>query len=95
MDKRMIGIISTVLTVLCCACPGFFMCIFGVVGLTGTPIQTELNGVQSSQPMGAPLAIGLICGSFIMILIPVIVGFFTLRNKPAPAAVTNPPFPPA
>ena len=86
MDKKMIGIIATVATVLCCACPGFFMCIFGVVGLTGTPVQTELNGVESSAPMAMPVALALVCASFILILIPFVVGFFTLRSKPNPVA---------
>jgi hypothetical protein len=48
--------------------------------------------------MGTPMAIGLLCLSIILIIIPIVVGFFTLRNKPAPAPVApnfNEPLPPA
>jgi hypothetical protein len=37
-----------------------------------------------------------LCLSLILILIPIIVGFFTLRNKPAPVVSSiNEPLPPA
>jgi hypothetical protein len=96
MDKKMVGIIATVATVLCCACPGLFMCLFGVLGLVGAPVTTELNGVQSVDQMGTGVALALICGSLFMIIIPIVVGFVTLRpKKEVVATYDNSPLPPA
>jgi len=68
------------------------------MGLANVPITTTLGTDTSTQPMGAPLAIGLMCLSVILIAIPFAVGFFTLRNKPAAVPVQqnyNGPIPPA
>lgn len=97
MNSRTVGIIATVLTALVCGCAAIFSCIFGAMGATGTPFNTELNGVQGSAPMPMALAVTLLCLSVIFILIPVAVGFFTLRNKPPKPAVpvSAEPLPPA
>ncbi len=94
MTARTKGIIATLAAVVLCGCPGLLMCIFGAVGATGTPFSTEVNGVTGSAPMSTPLAIALLCGALIFMLIPVVVGFFTLRSKPEPAVVSG-PLPPA
>lgn len=96
--NRTTGIILTVVTVLCCACPGFGMCLTGVMGIAGVPFTTTINGESTTEPMAAPVAIGLMCLSVILIVIPIAVGFFTLRNKPEAAPVApsyNEPLPPA
>lgn len=96
MNNRTTGIVATIATVLCCACPGIGLCITGAMGIAGIPFTTTINGESSTEPMGAPMAIGLLCLSLILILIPIIVGFFTLRNKPAPVVSSiNEPLPPA
>ena len=85
--NRTVGIVLTIVTVLCCACPGFGLCVAGVMGLAGVPFTTTVNGESTTQPIGAPVAIGLMC-----------LAFFTFRNKPAPATVVsniNEPLPPA
>jgi hypothetical protein len=64
-------------------------CIWGVIGLTGQPINTTLNGVESLEAMPMPLALGLMCLSVIFIAIPVAVGFFTLRKKAAAPVVVS------
>jgi hypothetical protein len=88
------GIIATIAAVLLCGCPGLFMCIFGAVTATGKmPYNTEFNGVTSSGTMPAGAGIAMLCFSLILILIPVAVGFFTLRKKPE-AVITNEPLPP-
>jgi hypothetical protein len=44
--------------------------------------------------MAMPLALGLLCVSVIFIAIPIAVGFFALRKKPAAAAVSSESLPP-
>ncbi len=91
MDKRTQGILFTVLAVLFCGCPGLFLCLFGAITATG-------NGVFNERPMHPAVGIALMCIAVILIVIPVAVGFFTLRNKPAaaaPAPSNNEPIPPA
>ncbi len=81
--NRNTGIIATVTTALTCGCCGLFMCIFGLVTATGNmPYNTEFNGVQSSGMMSPAAGIAMLCFSVILIIIPIAVGFFTLRKKP-------------
>jgi hypothetical protein len=90
--SRNASIAVTIITVLCCACPGLVMCVFGGLIGAGVPLTTTLNDVSSVQTLPASYGVGLICLSVILILIPVAVGFFTLRKKPA--AVESPVVPP-
>jgi hypothetical protein len=90
--NRTVGIGLTIFTVLCCACPGLMMCVFGGMIGAGVPLTTTLNDVSSVQKLPASYGFGLICLSIILILIPILVGFFTLRNKPA--EVESPVVPP-
>ena len=95
MNNKNTGMIATIATVILCGCPGLFMCIFGAVTATGNmPFTTEMNGVSNSGTMPAGAGIAMLCFSLILILIPVAVGFFTLRKKPE-TAITNEPIPPA
>ena len=88
------GIIATIAAALLCGCPGLFMCIFGAVTATGNmPYNTELNGVSSSGTMPAGAGFAMLCFSFILILIPIAVGFFTLRKRPEEVN-SNEPLPP-
>jgi hypothetical protein len=85
--------IATIATVILCGCPGLFVCLFGAMSAAGLG-TFDLNG----QGGGIPPAVGitLVCVSLIMILIPVGVGFFTLRKKPAAiTTVSDEPLPPA
>jgi hypothetical protein len=92
MDKKTIGIISTVGTALTCGCCGLFMCIFGAVTATGNmPYNTEVNGVQSSGMMPPAAGFAMLCLSVILIIIPIAVGFFTLRKKPEDSIGSIPP----
>ncbi len=95
MDKRTTGIIATIAAVVLCGCPGIFLCIFGVIGATGTmPYSATLNDVTSTGTMPASYGFAMLCLSLIFIAIPIVVGFLTLRNKPA-AAPATPPSPPS
>ncbi len=83
MDKKTTGIIATVATTLLCGCPGLFMCAFGVWGATGTlPYTTEVNGVSGAGTLPSTYGFVMLCLSLIFIVIPIIVGFVTLRKKP-------------
>ena len=95
MDKRTQGIIATIASVVLCGCPGLFLCIFGAFTATGNmPFNTELNGVTNSGTMPPTTGYVLLCLSLILLVIPIVVGFITLRRKPAPISAGE-PLPPA
>jgi len=86
MDKKTGSIIATVATALLCGCPGLFLCVFGIWGATGTmPYTTEFGGVTGGGTMPSTVGFVLLCLSLILIAIPIVVGFVTLRKKPEPA----------
>ena len=91
MDKKTVGIIATAGTFLFCACPSFFLCIWGVIGVSGVPIDQTFGGQTTSKPMPTALGFALLCLSLIGLLVPVAVGFFTLRKKPEDAAINAQP----
>ncbi len=75
MTNKNTGIIATVAAVLLCGCPGLFLCLFGALTAAG---QGTFNDASLSPSVG----FALVCFALILILIPVGVGFFTLRKKP-------------
>ena len=85
MQNRNTGIIATIAAVVLCGCPGLFLCLFGALTAAG---QGNFNDSSLSPTVG----FALLCVSLIFILIPVGVGFFTLRKKPE---VTSEEIPPA
>ena len=94
MDSRSKGLIATIAAVVLCGCPGLVMCIMGAAFAAGVPLTTELNGVSNTTQVPVWAALAVLCLALIFILIPVAVGFFTLRPKPTPpvrAAETLPP----
>jgi hypothetical protein len=98
MENRPLAIGITVVTALCCGCFALMACVWGIIGVSGAPItMTDAYGLESVESMSMPLAFGLLCLSVILIAIPVAVGFFTLRKKPAAqaATVSNEPLPPS
>lgn len=82
MKDRNTGIIATITAVLLCGCPGLFLCLFGALTAAG---QGTFNEASLSPTVG----LTLLCIALIMLLIPVGVGFFTLRKRDNP-----PPAPP-
>ena len=75
MNNKNTGIIATIAAVLLCGCPGLFLCLFGAITAAG---QGTFNDADLSPAVG----VGLLCVALIFILIPVGVGYFTLRKKP-------------
>ena len=95
MNNKNTGIIATVASVLLCGCPGLFLCIFGAVTATGSmPYTTQVNGVSNSGTLPSTVGFVMLCLSLIFILIPVGVGFFTMRKKPETTGPSE-PLPPA
>jgi len=96
MNNKNTGLIATIASALLCGCPGLFLCIFGVVAATGNlPYNTELNGITQSGTVPPAVGAVLLCLSLLLILIPVVVGFVTLRKKPEAVLPSNEPLPPA
>jgi len=87
MNNKNTGMIATIAAVVLCGCPGLFMCLFGAVTATG-------NGTFNDAPLSPTVGIALVCVALIFVLIPVAVGFFTMRKKPEGTA-GNEPTPPA
>jgi hypothetical protein len=89
------GMIVTIITAVICGCCALFACIFGGVTASGNmPYNTEVNGVQNSGMLPPSVGYVLLCLSVIAIIIPIAVGFFTLRKKPE-TIVSDEPLPPA
>jgi uncharacterized membrane protein len=82
MQNRTLGIVLTLITAFVCGCASLFSCIWGALIATGSPVDVTNNGVTTPQTFAPTIGFGLLCLSFFMILIPVAVGFFTLRKKP-------------
>jgi hypothetical protein len=82
MQNRTIGIVATILTALVCGCSSLFSCIWGFAIASGTPIDITTNGTTTPQTFSPTVGYTLLCLSLLMVLVPVAVGFFTLRKKP-------------
>jgi TRAP-type C4-dicarboxylate transport system permease small subunit len=100
MDKKTTGLIATIATAVLCGCTGLCLCLFGGFTAAGVmPYTTELNGVSDQGYLPVGWGYAMLCLSVIFIAIPIVVGFVTLRKKPAeaevPAPVDNEPLPPA
>ncbi len=93
MNKNTSMIVTVVLALLCSCC-SLFTCIMGIGGLTGNGTYA-LGGVDRPMPPTAGYA--FLCVSVILILIPLITGFFLLRKKPEAVSVVSndEPLPPA
>ncbi|MBI5951425.1 MAG: hypothetical protein HY865_07190 [Chloroflexi bacterium] len=96
MDKKSTGMIATIAAVVLCGCPGLIMCCLGATSVFASQVPgADIDVMGSSDPASA-MTMGLVflCLSFIFILIPIAVGFFTLRKKPE-TIVSDEPLPPA
>ncbi len=81
--NRNTAMIVTGASALLCGCPGLFVCFWGVLmaGISQTP-GAEIDVFGSSDPTTALYTgLGALCLGLLLIVIPVAVGFFTLRNR--------------
>lgn len=85
MDTKTKSLIATIAAVVLCGCPGLFMCFFGATTLFASQTPgAEIDVFGSSDPSSAmAMGVATLCLSIIFILIPVAVGFFMFRKKPA------------
>ncbi len=83
--SRTTAIVLTVVSALCCGLPGLFGCAYGafVSVMSNNPdfrtgFESTSNGISADSIL--PMGIGFMCVSLILIAIPILVGFFTLRK---------------
>ena len=88
MDQRTAGIIATAATTLLCGCPGLAGIGLGTIGF--------FSGVQGSAVSSNALFefFGFLCLGVFLIVIPILVGFLTLRNKKIKITNLDEPLPP-
>ncbi len=87
MNNKNTGMIATVATAVICGCCALFTCVMGIGTITGNG-TFQLGGSSGQTPPAYGYA--MLCLSLIAILIPVAVGFFTLRKKTDAADATPP-----
>ncbi|HEX2990513.1 MAG TPA: hypothetical protein VHO49_07525 [Anaerolineales bacterium] len=81
MQNRTLGIVLTAVSAFICGCAGLFSCIWGGLIATGTPIDVTSNGITAPQTFSPTIGYALVCLSLLFLLVPVGVGFFTLRKR--------------
>jgi uncharacterized membrane protein len=96
-NNRTIGIVVTALTAIICCCAAIFSAIFGGTIASGAPLTlTDTSGISTSQTYPPTIGYALLLLSILFVLVPLAVGFFTLRRKPQTASQgNNGPLPPA
>ena len=90
MQNRTLAIVITAITALACGCASIFSCVWGFLIASGQPIDVTTNGVTTPQVLPPTIGYALVCLTILMILVPVAVGFFTLRKR----SDSTPEFPP-
>ena len=87
LNNKTTGIIATVVL---CGCPGLFLCLFGAILAIG---RGTFSGPFSNGKIHPVIGLSLMCLAIRMIAKHIVVGFFSLRDKPV--ARNNEPIPPA
>jgi hypothetical protein len=96
MDQKTTGLIATIATLLLCGCPGICMCLFGALSAVGLGTwTTEFGALSDYGTISTGWGIAILCLGLAGMLIPALVGFFTLRNKPEAEQGLDEPLPPA
>ncbi len=83
MDKKTTGIVATVAAVLLCGCPGLIALFMGgMFAIISQVPGADIDMFGSSDPQSAlQFGIGGICLGLVFVIIPVVVGFVTLRKR--------------
>jgi len=82
--NRTTAMIATGVTALLCGCPGLSTCLFGLIfAIGGATGNATINGEVADPTTAMITGLASVCGGLILVLIPVAVGFFTLRNAQA------------
>ena len=92
MKDRNTAMIITIATVLLCGCPGLFGLCFGLTSVfAGLVPGAQIDVFGSNDPASATtMGVVSLCLSVILIAIPIVVGFVTLRKKPEDAVEAPP-----
>ena len=93
--KKTGGIVATILASLFCGLPGLALACLGLLAAVGTQmpqVMTQAGTDLQNTLIGVVLFIG---GGLILILVPIVVGVLTLRNKRSPAVTAPAYIPPA
>ena len=80
MDKRTLGIILTIATVLFCGCPGLLVCLAGASTIAYVDQSPTAPG--SIGPSNYPAGTGYvgICLGLVLLAIPIVIGVLMLRK---------------
>jgi len=94
VDKRTLGIILTIATVLLCGCPGLFACLGGAMTAAGLGAEytTDFLGTTGTGDVPSGYGYAMLCAGLIGIAIPIIIGVVMLRKPKAvsPADIVPP-----
>ena len=95
MDRESTSIIATLAIMLLCGIPGLIsLCCGAVFTLAGISPDTNYSG-DLTQEMTLGLGIGGLCLGVLFVVIPIVVGYVTLRRKPdLPMVSWDEPIPP-
>ena len=84
MKTKTGGIIATLATLVLCGLPGLILLCMGAAGILTPPPSSQTD---STATIGFATFSVFICGGLLLMLIPPVVGFFTLRRKSTPVPV--------
>ncbi len=93
--NRTTAIIVTVVSALLCGCPGLLLVGTGVLAVLGSQMP-EVMADNPSSPQNVLLGSGVfLCVGALLILIPILVGIFSLRSARPSEPGFDEPIPPA
>jgi hypothetical protein len=98
-DKKTVGIIASIATLLLCGCPGICLCLYGgMFSVFGGTYTSDFLGTYDSGELSPTTGYVLLCLGLLMVLIPIGIGgytFFSQRNSKASDQDLDEPVPPA
>ncbi len=94
--NRQTATILTAVTAVICGCPGLASLCFGsFFAIAGTTPGAEIDVFGSSDPRSAMmLGIAIACLGLLGVLVPIVIGFTTLRKKAEASVLPEEPLPP-
>jgi UPF0716 family protein affecting phage T7 exclusion len=96
MDQKTLGIVATIAAVVLCGCPGLALLCTGALAAAGASMPDANVEDPQSALVGGLL---MLCVAALMLVVPLLVGYFTLRARPKLARAEiidyDEPLPPA
>ena len=84
-DKKRVGLIVTIGTVLLCGCPGLCILASGAMFSFGFNPQSGFNGSVNPQAVAIPM----ICVGILLLLIPLAAGIYTIVQSRKAEEIEN------